>query len=100
MVQMNNFQVSLPQSESAQQDIKPNVVSVTVLENGDIIYDKDTIQNQQLAQRVHATLQKDSETVFLLIGDKSTRYERVVNVLELLKKSGIKHVSIATEAKK
>ena len=100
MVQTNNFDVSLPQSEKTQQqETKPNVVSVTVTANGDILYNDERIINKQLPQKIHQTLSEDSEAIFVLLGDKSTRYEQVVNVLELLKKSGIKHISIATEAK-
>ena len=99
MVQTNSFQVSLPQSESAKQETKPNVVPITVMSNGDVLYDKDNIPNKNLPQKIHKTLEEDKDAVFLLLGDKTTRYEQVVNVLELLKKSGIKHVSIATEVK-
>lgn len=99
MVQTNSFQVSLPQSESAKQETKPNVVPITVMSNGDVLYDKDNVPNKNLPQKIHKTLEGDKDAVFLLLGDKTTRYEQVVNVLELLKKSGIKHVSIATEVK-
>ncbi len=100
MVQTNSFQVNLPQSKTAQQETRPNVISVTVTSNGEVIYDNEKIVvNQQLVQKIHATLAADSETVFLLLGDKSVKYEQVVGVLEILKKSGVKHVSMATEVK-
>ena len=101
MVQTNNFQVTLPQSETAQQqENKPNVIQVTVMANGEIMFEDEKVQKNQLAQKISETLSADNETVFVLFGDKLTRYEQVVNVLEVMKKSGIKHISIATEVKK
>jgi len=100
MVQTNNFQVTLPQSETAQQqENKPNVIEVTVMANGEIMFEDEKVQKNQLAQKISETLSADNETVFVLLGDKMTRYEQVVNVLEVMKKSGIKHISIATEVK-
>ena len=101
MVQTNNFQVTLPQSETKQQqENKPNVIKVTVMANGEIMFEEEKVQKNQLAQKIFETLSADNETVFVLLGDKMTRYEQVVNVLEIMKKSGIKNISIATEVKK
>ena len=97
MVQTNTLPVSLPQSETAKQD---NVVPITVLETGDVLFDKDTVPNQELAEKVHKALEQDKDVIFVLRGDKAARYESVVAVLDLLKKSGANRVSIATEMKK
>ena len=100
MVQTNNFQVTLPQSETKQQqENPPNVIKVTVMANGEIMFEDEKVQKNQLAQKVFETLSADNETFFVLLGDKMTRYEQVVNVLEIMKKSGIRHISIATEVK-
>lgn len=100
MVQTNSLSVNLPQSTTAKQETRPNVVPITVLENGDMLFDKDSVPNQQLAEKIHKALEQDKDTIFVLRGDKSVRYESVVAVLDLLKKSGASRVSIATEMKK
>ena len=99
MVQTNTLEVNLPQSESAKRDTKPNVIPITVMSNGNIIYDKDNISNKDLIIKIQKAMLEDKDTVFVLFGDKLTKYEKVVSVLEMLKKSGVKHVSIATEIK-
>lgn len=100
MVQTNSFQVNLPQSSSANQETRPNVIAVTVTESGDVLFDKDEIPNKDLAKKIRDALDANAETVFLLRGDKSTRYENVVAVLDVMKKSGVRHVSIAAEVGK
>ena len=71
-----------------------------VMENGDVVFDKDSVPNQQIGEKVHKALEQNKETVFVLRGDKAARYESVVAVLDLLKQSGARRVSIATEIKK
>ena len=100
MVQTNTLPVNLPQSTSATQDTRPNIVPIMVMENGDVIFDKDSVPNQQIGEKVHKALEQNKETVFVLRGDKAARYESVVAVLDLLKQSGARRVSIATEIKK
>ena len=100
MVQTNSLPVSLPQSSTATQETRPNVVPITILASGDVLFDQDTVPNQQLAEKIQKALAEDKNAIFVLRGDKSARYESVVAVLDLLKKSGAARVSIATEMKK
>ena len=95
MVQTNSLQVTLPKAASGNVETRPNVISITVTADGNILYENEII-DENLAQKISATLESNSETVFLIRGDKSARYEDVVSVLDLLKKSGARHVSIAT----
>lgn len=99
MVQTNTIQVSLPHASKAVRETRPGIVPITVTGTGDILYDKDTVPSGDLAKRVKETLEADSETVFVLRGDRSVSYEHVVYVLDILKKSGTKNISIATEVK-
>ena len=99
MVQTNTIQVRLPHASKAVRETRPGIVPITVTGTGDILYDKDTVPSGDLAKRVKETLEADSETVFVLRGDRSVSYEHVVYVLDILKKSGTKNISIATEVK-
>ena len=100
MVQTNALPVSLPQSSTAKHETRPNVVPITVLATGEVLFDKDTVPNQKLAEKINRALDDDPNAIFVLRGDKSAKYESVVAVLDLLKKSGANKVSIATEMKK
>lgn len=99
MVQTNSLPVNLPQASTAAQETRPNVIPITVLASGEVLFDKDSEPTQQLVEKIHAAISADKDTIFVLRGDKSARYENVVAVLDLLKKSGARKVSIATELK-
>ena len=99
MVQTNNFNVNLPQTEGESRDVQPKIISITVTESGEVMFDDKKVLPKNLPQLVNHTLTKDSESIFVIYGDKSARYEKIVGVLEILKKSGVRHVSVATEIK-
>ena len=100
MVQTNTLQVNLPQAASANQETRPTVVPITVMQDGAILFDKEGVPSEELSSKIRAALESNQNVVFVLRGDRAARYESVVAVLDLLKQSGAKHVSIATEMKK
>ncbi len=97
MVQSNTIQVNLPAASTAKRDTRPNIIPVAVAADGTIQYKQETISISELPGKVKESLLADAETVFVLRGDKKTPYENVVSVLDVLKRSGTRHVSIATE---
>ena len=99
MVQTNNFQVNLPQSEMSSGENKSNPISITITKSGEVMFDDSKILLKNLSPLVQHALKQNNDAVFVLYGDKDTQYEKVVGVLDLLKKSGVRHVSIATEIK-
>lgn len=99
MVQTNNFQVNLPQTSEVSGETTPSAISITVTRNGEILYDDTKVLPKNLAQLVTHALNQDADAIFVLYGDKETPYEKVAAVLEVLKKSGARHVSLATEIK-
>ena len=97
MVNASTVQVNLPQAASAQQDTRPHIVSITVTERGEMLFDRDDTPTKELTARVKERLAEDPETVFVVRGDKKTDYQYIVSVFDALKEAGTRHVSIATE---
>ena len=48
---------------------------------------------------VKQKISSEQEMNFVIFGDRSAKYEQVAGVLEMLKKSGVKNISLATELK-
>lgn len=97
MVQTNTVQVALPQAAAAKMETRPNIVSITVTDHGDVLFDKDAVPNDGIAQKIQDAIAADEDTVFVLRGDKQASYESIVGVLDLMKRAGARHVSMATE---
>lgn len=96
MVEQHTIPVNLPQATTAQQD-KPSSMNVTVLENGGVMFNQEEIPLPLLAKRVNMELAKQSDTVFILRGDKQVAYGQVVSILDEMKKAGAQRVSVAVE---
>lgn len=99
MTELNTMSVNLPQASASKRETKPEVIPVTVLDNGEVYYDKDTSPSQDVVQRMKKNISENPEVVFVLRADKSTNYNDVTKVLDALKQSGAKHISLATEVK-
>ena len=97
MVNASTVQVSLPQAASAKQDTRPHIVSITVTEDGKVLFDRDEEPTRELTARVKTQLEDDPDTVFVVRGDRKADYQFVVTVFDALKEAGTRHVSIATE---
>jgi len=96
MVQQQTIPVNLPQVTTVQQD-KPSSINITVLENSSVMFNQEEIPLTLLAKRVNLELGKQSDTVFILRGDKQAAYGQVVAVLDELKQAGAHRVTVAVE---
>jgi biopolymer transport protein ExbD len=98
MVEQRAIPVNLPQAAASQQDIKHNT-AITVMQDGNVMFDQETIPLSLLAKRVKTALIEQPESVFVLRADKQTEYDKVVAALDELKTAGARRISMATEQK-
>ncbi len=98
MVEQHTIPINLPQSAAAQQELSKNV-NITILQNGNIMFDQEEIPFSLLQKRINIELAKHSESIFVVRADKQAEYGQVVAVLDELKMSGAHRVAVATERK-
>ena len=96
MVQQNTFKVGLPQASSAQLDINQHV-NITVRADGNIAFNKESLDKEQLIRRVQIELQRNPDLQVILNGDKDVNYGFVIETFDALKQAGVKKLSIAVE---
>ena len=96
MVQQNTFKVGLPQSSSAQLDMNQHA-NITVMADGNIAFNKESLDKEQLIRRVQIELQRNPDLQVILNGDKDVNYGFVIETFDALKQAGVKKLSIAVE---
>ncbi|WP_127009724.1 biopolymer transporter ExbD [Veillonella sp. CHU110] len=96
MVQQNTFKVGLPQASSAQLDMNQHA-NITVMANGNIAFNKESLDKEQLIRRVQIELQRNPDLQVILNGDKDVNYGFVIETFDALKQAGVKKLSIAVE---
>lgn len=96
MVQQNTFKVGLPQASSAQLDMNQHA-NITVMADGNIAFNKESLNKEQLIRRVQIELQRNPDLQVILNGDKDVNYGFVIETFDALKQVGVKKLSIAVE---
>lgn len=96
MVQQNAFKVGLPQASSAQLDMNQHA-NITVMADGNIAFNKESLDKEQLIRRVQIELQRNPDLQVILNGDKDVNYGFVIETFDALKQAGVKKLSIAVE---
>ena len=95
MTVQKGIPVRLPFAQSST-DHKSEYVVVTVDSDNAIFVNKKRINNSGLKSELLAQKAKNPEVKIYLNADKSVRYNKVIEVLDSIKKTGIEKVSLAT----
>lgn len=96
MVEQNILPVALPQTSSAQPDQSLSI-PITVTAQKKIMLNQEELPRDLLANRIKAELSRNQEAIIVLRADKQLEYGYVVEILDELKKSGVKRISVATD---
>jgi biopolymer transport protein TolR len=82
--------VDLPKvgGEILKQQASPIVI--TLKKNGTVAFQDKSLTTDQLLFEIKKQVQKEPERAFVISADKKVDYEKVVQILALLKKSGAK----------
>ncbi|MCC5465993.1 ExbD/TolR family protein [Pelosinus baikalensis] len=98
MVEQHTIPINLPQVAAVQQELSQNI-NITILQNGNIMFDQEEIPFSLLQKRISIGLAKQPENIFVVRADKQAEYGQVVAVLDELKMSGAHRVAVATDRK-
>ena len=91
--------VSLPASTTAKTD-KQLLFSVSVKTNGDIYIDKKKVPLKNLSAVLKIKSKNNAESGVLLFADRDISYQNLYQVLDQIRTSGLKKVSLQAEEKK
>ena len=100
MTRNQGMQVPLPSASTASKmDESDKAVTITVMANGELFYNKDKITTAQLPFKLQTlkASQKEPKVVVNAAGDAD--FKKVVAILDEARKIGISKVGISTEKK-
>ncbi len=95
----SRVQVKLPQADVRAPAAPREPIEVTIDARGQTYLQGKPIALGDLTVGVQALLAGDLSTVVIIRGDRSVVFDRVVQALEAVKKSGAERLSIAVEQK-
>jgi biopolymer transport protein ExbD len=95
---VNDLEVDLPAAAKRPKDPKPKITYITVRTGGQLFLDKEEVDLVTLQQKLVERRQTEPDLNVVVRGSAKTKYQRVVNVMDVLQQSNVGKVNLATEA--
>ena len=100
MTKNQGMQVLLPSASSASKmDDEAKAVTITVMDNGEIFFNKDKITMAQLPFKLQTLKASQKDPKVVVNGAAAADFKNIVAVLDEARKIGIAKVGISTEKK-
>lgn len=89
--------VDLPQASEAPSMAKPKTKAITITEDGRIYLDTYQVGLEELEQRLAAYKAADPTLPVVVKGDARIQYQRVIEVLDVVKRLEIRELGLVTQ---
>jgi len=94
---VNDLDVDLPNAARRMKDPKSKVHYVTVDSGGKMFLDKDEVTLAALQEKVVALRLVDSDLNMSIRGSSKTKYQHIVQVMDMLQQANVGKVNLVTE---
>jgi biopolymer transport protein ExbD len=92
----HSVKVDLPKAVSTPEDLKPQNIQLSIDANGQLSWDGEMIDENQLKTRIAAAAQKQPLPELHLFAEKTTQYEKVAQVMAAAQSGGLTKIGFVT----
>lgn len=92
----HTVKIDLPQVTNQPNKIKPDSITISVRDDGEIFWNKQRISNEELQQYLQAAAQRQPQPDVQLRGDREVDYGEVVKVMAAAQRAGITRLGFVT----
>ena len=93
-----SINVDLPKASSGAKTT-PSQLDITMDSTGKVLLNGKVVEDSKISQYILRMVLKDPETQAVISADKDVPHGKVVNVIDIIKTSGIKKIAIAIDKK-
>jgi biopolymer transport protein ExbD len=93
----HSVQLDLPRADNTPNLVKPETVNLSVTTDGSIFWNNERVTDEQLAERLAAAAQNQPQPDVFVRGDRKVEYERVLQVMSTVQRSGVLKLGFVTE---
>ncbi len=93
---VQGIKVDLPKASSSMSLAKPQTKAITVSSSGQIYLDAYPVSMEELENRLRTAKATNPDFPIVLKGDSTVQYQRVMNVLDLLRRLDLSQVGLVT----
>ncbi len=92
----HSINVDLPQASTAQAELTPETVTITVTAQGTFEWNNAPIDRAELGARFAAAATQEPQPDILIHGDKRAEYEHVIEVMAAAQQAGLTKLGFVT----
>jgi biopolymer transport protein ExbD len=93
---VQGIKVDLPKASSSASLAKPKTKAITVADSGQIYLDAYPVSMEELESRLRSEKASNPDFPIVLKGDAAVQYQRVMDVLDLLRRLDLSQVGLVT----
>jgi biopolymer transport protein ExbD len=97
-IYQSSMKVQLPQASKSEETSRD--VIITINAQGDVFLEDKKLDLGTLKYRLTAMVKSKPDTSVIINGDKNVKYDSVIQVMDVLTRSGVKNPGLGIELKK
>jgi len=97
-IYQSSTKVELPKASVSQENPRDIIITINAL--GEVFLDDSKIDLDVLKYKLTAMIRTKPEAFVIINGDRNVRYDSVIQVMDVLTRSGVKNPGLGIEVKK
>jgi biopolymer transport protein TolR len=97
-IYQSSMKVQLPQASKSEEISKDIIISINA--EGEVFLEDEKVDLDTLKYKLTAIVESKPDTSVIINGDKNVKYDSVIQVMDVLTRSGVKNPGLGIELKK
>jgi len=97
-IYQSSMKVQLPQASKSEETSRDIIITINA--HGDVFLDDAKVDLDTLKYKLLAATRSKPDTSVIINGDKNVRYDSVIQVMDVLNRSGVKNPGLGIDVKK
>jgi len=97
-IYQSSLKVQLPQASKSEETSRDIIININAY--GDVFLEDARVDLDTLKYKLSAMMRSKPDTSVIINGDKNVRYDSVIQVMDVLTRSGVKNPGLGIELKK
>jgi biopolymer transport protein ExbD len=97
-IYQSSMKVQLPQASKSEETSRDIIITINA--QGDVFLDDAKVDLGTLKYKLLAATRSKPDTSVIINGDKNVKYDSVIQVMDVLNRSGVKNPGLGIDVKK
>jgi len=97
-IYQSSMKVQLPQASKSEETSRDVIININA--QGQVFLEDTKVDLESLKYKLTAMVRSKPDTSVIINGDKNVKYDSVVQVMDVLTRSGVKNPGLGIELKK